>query len=422
MLSQVKELLKDAKVSTADKKLCAAREAIHKALLTGLKMNAAGDALDEGGAPPQVASFNAALTALRAAMGSGWTITLKLQPAGAPGKQGVRARLTRPKFSKPDSDAYTLLPVTLLDIASTSKAKAIFAAEETVAKTAAVFAKALADCPAGSYLLGLKKRKITVNFPKPGAKVKAKAPNPKPPKQVHTSEDGELEEEEPGEEEEVEEGEVEEGGEAVAEATEDDDTEKKEDGESCGDDCTLCTLSAAIIVLSNISQVCCLVHPQHPTWCLCVVFAEGENESGTKTTGKALSAAQRKALAATQEKQSALKRAASSLNSQVCVCVLVCSTESGGQYVNTSVFAHVYQPTITRCVSVVAWLLPVPCIQDTFLAAIDYCSALHSMLYVRCQQPTRMRLPPAPVRLSLPAGVQAHQSVRQCQRQYHPGS
>uniref|UniRef100_A0A7S0X0N4 Uncharacterized protein n=1 Tax=Chlamydomonas leiostraca TaxID=1034604 RepID=A0A7S0X0N4_9CHLO len=220
---EIKAKAKDKKVSAADKKLCVARDAVHKAFLTGLKMNATGDALEEAGADPKAKAFNDTLAALRTALGADWKVAFKLEPAGAPGKQGVRAKLAKPKFEKPDSDTYTLLPITLLDIAATKDAKAIFTAEETVAKTAAAFAKALADCPEGSYKLAVKKKKIFVSFPKEGAKLKPKAPAapkakpppkpkaPKPPKKDgEEEEEEELEEEEPEEEEEVEEEEEEE--------------------------------------------------------------------------------------------------------------------------------------------------------------------------------------------------------------------
>lgn len=278
--AEVQDLLKDIKVSTADKKLCAAREAIHKAELTGLKMNAAGDALDEAGAPPQVAPFNAALAALRTAVGAAGKVTLRLQPAGAPGKQGVRARLTKPKFG--NSGAYTLLPVTLLEIASTAQAKAIFDAEQAVARTAAEFAKALANCPEGSYQLGLKKKKITVSFPKPGAKVKAKALKPRPPPKVVQSGEDELEEEEPAEEEEVEEeGEEEEEGQAVAEADEGEDE------------------------------------------------APADQEQEQSSGSKALSKEERAKLAKTQEQQMALKKAALHFNQQLFKLIKACASING---------------------------------------------------------------------------------------------
>jgi hypothetical protein len=68
---------------------------------------------------PEIATFNAALQELRAALAPGLKVTVATKPAGIAGGAGVSIALAKPVFKDPKSPSYDLVPLTLLDIALT---------------------------------------------------------------------------------------------------------------------------------------------------------------------------------------------------------------------------------------------------------------------------------------------------------------
>jgi hypothetical protein len=89
---------------------------------TPISLTVQGDALAPAKAAdnkPEIATFNAALQELRAALAPGMKVTVATKAAGVEGGEGVAIVMAKPVFKDPKSPAYDLVPLTLLDIALT---------------------------------------------------------------------------------------------------------------------------------------------------------------------------------------------------------------------------------------------------------------------------------------------------------------
>ncbi len=118
--TQVKAILAQAKA--ADASFAAAKVALYKTLSqTPVKLTVVADELSPATPTPAVTAFNGALKSLRAAVGPGLKITLDVKAAGVEGGPGALVALSKPVFKDALSPAFDLVPLTLLEIASTAQ-------------------------------------------------------------------------------------------------------------------------------------------------------------------------------------------------------------------------------------------------------------------------------------------------------------
>jgi hypothetical protein len=123
----------DAAVTTADKALTKARKALEKETESSYaKLTVAEDKLSSEAAPGAMEGFNTALAAMRTAVGAEYKIVLVVKNAGVGGAESVRADLEVPVYASDDSDP-TWEPVGVLAMAKSKSAKALFAAQQSVA-------------------------------------------------------------------------------------------------------------------------------------------------------------------------------------------------------------------------------------------------------------------------------------------------
>ncbi|KAG1666648.1 hypothetical protein FOA52_005858 [Chlamydomonas sp. UWO 241] len=123
----------DASAVAADKTLTKARKALEtQTESTYAKLEVVEDKLSSEAPPAGMEGFNAALAALRTAVGDAYKVVLVVKHAGAGGTESVRADLEVPVFATPDANA-TWEPVGVLTMAKSKSAKAIFAAQQSVA-------------------------------------------------------------------------------------------------------------------------------------------------------------------------------------------------------------------------------------------------------------------------------------------------